>query len=77
MAELLCSPAHRDVGASLHYWNTKGGGLPGLIQRKVDGLNDEWKARGYKVRLARTTTTLTVQYWMNASARRPSAGKDR
>ena len=50
MAELLCSPAHRDVGASMQWWATPSGGLAGLIRRKTPGIKEEWTERGYKVR---------------------------
>ena len=56
MAELLCSPAHRDLGASMQWWGEIGGGLPGLIKRKVDGLRKEWEDRGYA-------------YWMSSAGR--------
>lgn len=50
MSELLCSPTHQDLGASMQWWNEVGGGLAHVIVRKIEGIRQEWEGRGFKVR---------------------------
>ena len=50
MGELLCSPAHQDLGASMQWWNELGGGLAHLVVRKIAGIREEWDRRGFQVR---------------------------